>query len=864
MNNQIASGLPLNHQTVLTQRPPDVLRILKTSTSGLSSAEASQRLLREGPNQIRERESRWSATLLRQFATPLVGLLVAASVISFILGETADALTVIGILVANGLLGFIQEFRSSQSLKTLARYLKSTATVRRDGRVSTIERSDLVPGDLVLLTAGDDLPADLRLITTSALRIDESTLTGESVEVVKSHFPLPHPTTALDACTNLAFAGSAVRHGQGEGIVIATGAQTVFGGIAWLVATTSRESTFEHNLKQFSTFLVKVVAVSLAIVFLVNILTKGPGLNLSEQMLFALALAISVIPEALPAVTTITLSRGALQLAKKHVVVKRLSAIEDLGHIDVLCTDKTGTLTENRPAVARLLGLSRQALLSAWLASIAPTIRQGAREAGDPFDAAVLEYARRHGFRLPAADILNGLPFDPERRRSSALVREGTQHRLVVLGAPETVVSLCRQGFNDVRPEQILDQAATLGQAGERTIAVAVREVARPLPTNLDQLEADLTYLGLISFVDPIKESSRKALLDAEHLGVEVKILTGDSPAVAGAVARKLGLIKSPLDVLTGDQLAAMPAGEYERTVRQTRVFARMTPQQKFDLIRTLETSSAVGFLGEGINDAPGLKLATVSLVVDRAADAARNAADIVLLDKSLHVIVDGIRQGRVIFENIQKYIKYTLVGNFGNFFAIAGISLTINYLPMLPVQILLTNILTDFPLVAVAGDAVDPKETRRPQQFRLRELGFLTLLLGLVSALFDFIFFGTFRTQTPATIQTLWFTASILSELLLIYSIRTRLPFERAITASASLIWLTVGAAAVAIILPFTDFGQSLFHFIQPSAVQLAIIAVIVVSYFIVTETVKQLYYRQYALHTPHSSNQAKKTTPV
>lgn len=860
MTNQVASSLPLNHQTVLTQGPTDVLRICQTSTDGLSAAEASQRLLREGPNLVREREPQWYAALLRQFATPLVGLLIAASVISFLLGETADGLTVIGILLINGVLGFFQEFRSSQSLKALARYLKSTATVRRGGRLITIERRDLVPGDLVLLEAGDDVPADLRLVAANALRIDESSLTGESVEVDKNHFPLPRPTVQLHACTNLAFAGSVVRHGQGEGIVIATGARTVFGGIASLVATTSRTSTFEQNLKQFSTFLVKVVAVSLALVFLVNILTKGTGLNFSEQLLFALALAISVIPEALPAVTTITLSRGAVQLAKKHVVVKRLSAIEDLGHIDVLCTDKTGTLTENRPAVARLIGPNRDALLNAWLAGIAPTVRQGARQAGDPFDAAVLDYARRHGFRLPAGDLLENIPFDSERRRSSTLVREGAQHRLIVVGAPETVLSLCRQGLTGTTTEEILKQSTTLGQAGERTIAVAVREVPRPLPTKLDGLESDLTYLGLISFVDPIKETSRKALLDAEHLGVEVKVLTGDSPAVAGAVARKLGLIRSPLDVLTGDQLAAMPADDYARAVRQTRVFARMTPQQKFSLIKTLETSSAVGFLGEGINDAPGLKLATVSLVVDSAADAARQAADIVLLDKSLHVIVDGIKQGRVIFENIQKYIKYTLVGNFGNFFAIAGISLTINYLPMLPVQILLTNILTDFPLVAVAGDTVDPKETRRPQQFRIRELGFLTLLLGLVSSLFDFIFFGTFRTQTPATIQTLWFTASILTELLLIYSIRTRLPVERAKTASASLIWLTASAAAAAVLLPFTSFGQSLFHFVQPTGRQLVIIAAIVGPYFLVTETVKRLYYRQYALHPGHSSAQVKR----
>ncbi|MBI5405218.1 MAG: HAD-IC family P-type ATPase, partial [Candidatus Kerfeldbacteria bacterium] len=738
-----------------------------------------------------------------------------------------------------------------KSVKLLEKFLRSTATVRRDGQVLNIDRSQLVKGDIVLLKAGDAVPADLRLISAESLRIDESTLTGESVEITKTDQPLAQPTGSINAAVNVVFSGSWVRHGEGEGIVIATGDRSVVGGIATLVSTTHHTSTFERNIQQFSGFLVKVVAISLLIVLAVNLLSKSGTIHFSEQLLFALALAISVIPEALPAVTTITFSRGALQLARQHVVVKRLSAIEDLGHIDVLCTDKTGTLTENRPAVASIVTADKRNFLDAILASIPPTVRAGGRESGDPFDSALLEYAKHEGLPLPQGDVLDELPFDAERRRSGTVIRAGNRHRFIVRGAPEVVIELAKHGFENASKEQILAKVEQLGNAGERALAVAVAEVSMPLPTDLASLESNLTFFGIVSFDDPIKPSTRKAIIDAERFGVAVKIVTGDSPAVAASVARKLDLIRSPHEVYSGDQLDAMNPLEFDQAVRTGRVFARMTPIQKFKLIESLERQHlSVGFLGEGINDAPALKLATVSLVVDSASDVARAAADIVLLDKSLQVIVDGIKQGRVIYGNVLKYLKYTLVGNFGNFFAIAGISLIVDYLPMLPVQILLTNILTDFPLVAVAGDNVDDREVLQPQHFRLRELGFLTLTLGMVSSLFDFIFFGIFHGQDPAVIQTLWFTCSILTELALIFSIRTVMPFNRVKLPSATLAGLTIAAAGFAILVPFSPLGHDIFHFITPTARQMLIIAGIVSTYFILTETVKRLYYRQYQVH--------------
>lgn len=843
------SALPLTHQTVQTQVSTDILHRFGTPPTGLTSGEAAERLLHDGPNSLKSREEGWFTILARQFATPLIGLLVVAGLISFFLGETTDGMTIVGILILNGLLGFVQEFRSSRSLRTLEHYLRRQATVRREGKIVSIDRSNLVRGDLVILTAGDAVPADLRLLRAEELRIDESTLTGESRDVFKTAGPIAKPTPELYESTNLAFSGTLVRHGEGQGIVIAIGEATIVGSLAEIVATTRHVSTFEKNIKDFSTFLMKVVAVSLAIIFTVNLLTKGDSLNVTEQLLFALALAISVVPEALPAVTTITLSRGAFHLARHHVVVKRLSAIEDLGHIDILCTDKTGTLTENRPAVSKFIAGDRTALLHDLLAAIPPSVRAGAREAGDPFDTALLEYARAEGYRIPTNDTLHELPFDPSRRWSGVLIRENAKQRLILRGAPENVLALCG-GISHDEGAALIARSEELGRGGERVIATAHRILETAAPKDLGSLAQNLTFVGLVSFVDPIKATSRKALLAAEGLGVEVKIVTGDSAAVAGAVAEKLSIVRSPLEVITGEQLSRLSLAEYRHAIRTYRVFARMTPQQKYDLLKVLSESKSVGFLGEGINDAPALKLATVSLVVDSASDVAREAADIVLLDKSLQVIVDGIRNGRTIYANILKYVKYTLIGNFGNFFAIAGISLLIDFLPMLPVQILLTNLLTDFPLVAVAGDRVDPRELRRPQQFRLRELGFLTLALGIVSSIFDFVFFGIFRHNHPDTIQTLWFVTSILSELLLIYSIRTTLPIHRASPPSPLLTWLTLGASLVTIVLPWTTLGAQVFHFVRPTGMHVATIGIIVLTYFVITEFVKELYYRQYRHH--------------
>lgn len=844
-----STAIPIQHQSFQTQRPTDILTIVQSRLTGLTNAEATERFLRDGPNEVQRTATSWVGLLGRQYLTPLVGLLAVAAAISLFLGEVTDGILVIAIIVANGLLGFGQEYRSHRSLRSLDRFFTSTCSVLRDGTIKPISPSELVRGDVVVLQAGDRVPADLRLIESRDLLIDESTLTGESDAVQKDSHALHRPTASLTDNRNLVFGGSFIRHGQGRGVVIATAGQTILGDVATLVAATQRVSSFELQLRSLSRFLIALVSVALTAVVVVNLATKGESIDFAQQLLFAMALAVSVIPEALPAVTTITLARGAVSLTKRHVVVKRLTAIEDLGAIDVLCTDKTGTLTENRPTVARIISNDRHATLGLVLSAIPPSVRSGGRENGDPFDQAILDYARAQGIPIRPGSTIDELPFDAERRRVGTLVKTEGQLTFIVRGAPESVLALC-QNLTPAERRELLDQCARLGQAGQRVIAVASRSLTATRPHSVAALEHDLDFQGLIAFLDPIKPSTRRALIEAEHLGVQVKMVTGDSPSVAGAVAAQLGLVRSPLDVVTGDQLSAMSPAEYRLAVHDRRVFARMTPRQKFEVIRTLEETNTVGFLGEGINDAPALKLASVSLVVQGASDIARDAADIVLLEKSLNVIIDGIKHGRSIYANVSKYVKYTLVGNVGNFFAIAGISLITDFLPMLPIQILLTNILTDFPLIAVAGDSVDAREVRRPPQFHLRELGFMTLLLGLVSSLFDFIFFGLFRTSSPATIQTLWFSASILTELALIFSLRTTLPFHLARPAAPLLAWLAGLAGLTALLLPLLPIGQSLFRFIQPTPSQLFTIVGLVAAYFIATEAVKQAYYASYRNH--------------
>lgn len=825
-----------------------VFSSFQTSKDGLSDDEARRRLERFGPNELAAKGLSAWRTAARQFRSPMVYLLAAATVLSIVFGELADGVTIAVILLVNAGIGFWQEYRSEQAVEKLREKLSARARVRRSGDIVAVDRAALVPGDVVLLEPGDVVDADLRLVLCNRLMIDEATLTGESIAVPKDADP--DAVNAKDRAANMAHMMTRVVAGYGEGVVIATGAATVIGAIAKLTDETPRVSAFERNLQAFSAFLLKAVAIVLGVVFAVNVFLKGES-QLVPQFLFAAALAVSVVPEALPAVSSFTLARGALKLSKRHVVVKRLSAIEDLGHVEVLCTDKTGTLTEGLMSVVSVRAADRKMTLSLALAAAAEEELRKTDAAPKTFDAAVVTAAGKEAAGVALAWKRTWFaPFDPSRRRASAVFDDGRGAKIVVLGAPEEVLArsttwLRAGGEEALTPADGMRERAVIreeGLAGRRVLALAFK----PCETTSSCEETDergLVYVGTISFADPLKASAKEAVADAFKLSVRVKILTGDSPEVAGAIGVQTGIIGRTEDVVTGETLDAATAAEFARLIEARHVFARVTPDQKFRIIQGLERRFQVGFLGEGINDAPALKAANVALAVDHASDVARETADIILLRKDLRVIVDGIREGRAIFTNIVKYVKYTLIGNFGNFIAVAVVSLLIDELPMLPIQILLVNLLTDLPLIAVAADSVDADEVTKPKRFNLREIAFIAVFLGMVSSFFDFAFYALNRKEGLADVRMLWFLFSVVTEILLIYSIRTRLPFWKAAKSPSAMVVLSLVTIAAALGLTLLPFTQQIFSFHAPEVRQLGIVAGMAAAYLVATETVKLAY---------------------
>ncbi|MDD2806971.1 MAG: HAD-IC family P-type ATPase [Patescibacteria group bacterium] len=810
--------------------------------TGLSEVEAEKRLGLNGRNELSNQKVKWWDILWRQLASPFIYFLFGAGVLSLSLREFIDGLMIFLFLLINTALGFYQEFRSEKTLELLKTFVASYSKVFRGGKEMVIASSLLVPGDLIILETGDKIPADVRFIDCINTTVDESILTGESIAIKKVASELSKPATEMFEAVNFGFSGTALVNGKAKAIVLATGKGTALGQVSKLVAETKHVSNFEKGIAKFSKFILQLIVVTLIFIFLANIFIKGSSANIIELIIFSIALAVSVIPEALPVVTTFSLSRGALRLAKQKVVVKRLSAVEDLGGIEVLCTDKTGTLTENKLTVIDLYG---QADTVFWsnLATSSPQEKKL-----EPFDIALWDrLSGKEKNDLKKYQRLADVPFDPLRRRNSVLAKDANQQVLIVRGAPEAIISLC-SNFTSAQKSKALKWVSEQGEVGHRVLAVAKRELhLRDYSTVVDN-EKDLKFIGIISFTDPIKSTTTAAVKHSRELGVSIKIITGDSREVAGAVAKQIGLIDDCHQVISGEELDQLSVSKQLAAVESFSVFARISPEQKYKIIELLQKKFAVGFLGEGINDAPALKIAGVSMVVQSAADIAREAADIVLINKSLKSIVDGIKEGRKIFANTTKYIRATLSSNFGNFYAVAVASLLINYLPMLALQILLVNLLSDFPMIAIASDNIDSEEIENPKQYNLKEIVLIATLLGVVSSVFDFIFFGIYSRISPHVLQTNWFIGSILTELVFMFSIRTKRPFFRSKRPSSPLLWLSVLAAFVTVGLPYTYLGQHIFSLTPPTPQFLAIDLALVLAYFVVTETVKLMYYRRFS----------------
>lgn len=831
----------IHFSTYTTKNTEDILAEFRVTKSGLTSHEAEKRLALFGLNELSGKQTHWYDILLRQFRSPFLYLLIGASLLSFFLGEMIDGLMILLFVGINAVLGFYQEYHSEKTLQLLKQYVVLKTKVFREGKEEEIKSSELIPGDIIILHPGTIIPADIRFLKSENIVVDESLLTGESVAVTKTHEKLTAHTSEIYKAQNIGFSGTTIVSGEGLGIVISTGRNTAIGGIAKLTVETRHESSFEKGIGRLSNFILKLIIVTLIFMVVINILLKGSHANIPTLIIFAIALAISVIPEALPVVTTFSFSRGALRLAKNKVVVKRLSAIEDLGSIEVLCTDKTGTITENKLSVSSFYP-ERSTVLMASLAT--SLILKGAKPT-DSFDIALLDsLTNEERKEFHNYERIEEVPFDPRRKRNSVLVKKNGKHELIVRGAFENVFALCKI-HSHFSKEELDAWVEKEGKQGKRVIAVAKKLIFHISSQNLVKEENDLEIIGLISFIDPLKKTAQTAIKNAEVLGVQIKILTGDSKDVAGAIAFQTGLITNPGDVLTGDALDRLAIHQQHEAVSRYSVFARVSPEQKHLIIQLLQEKYEVGFLGEGINDAPALKTANVAIVVQDAADIAREASDIVLLNKSLHVVIDGIREGREIFGNTAKYIKATLASNFGNFYTVAISSLFIPFLPLLPLQILLINLLTDFPMIAVATDNVDEEELKRPRSYDIKEIALFATVMGIVSTMIDFLFFVLFYKISPQVLQTNWFIGSVLTELVFIFSIRTRLPIFKATLPSFPLFVLSGLAFVTALILPFTPVGHNVFAFITPNLHYIFLILALTLGYFITTEGVKLMYYR-------------------
>lgn len=822
------------YQQYLKRTPSEVLLDLHSRLQGLTSSEAADKLKKHGPNLLQAKQVKWTEILIRQFISPFIYLLIAAALLSFILGEFIDGAMILLFVCINCGLGFFQEYRSEQALKVLKGYTTATARVHRNNHEQTIPVDEVVIGDIIALQPGDIVPADVRLIETSNLIIDESVLTGESEPTTKSEKLCNKVTAAIHETTNIAFSATHIISGSGLGIVVATGVNAYIGTIAKLTVETHQVSSFERGMSKFSTFILRMVAITLALILVANIVIKGGDTNFGDLIIFAIALATAVIPEALPLVITFSLSRGAVRLAKHKVVVKRLSAIEDLGGIQILCTDKTGTITENKLAVVDVFSDKEHVLTHAECAINLQSQHK------DPFDIAILEASKEYKNVLKHTKLIHEIPFDPNRKRNSVLVDINEKPILIIRGASEAVLPYVKSP-----PETIHAWIKAQEKLGRRVIVIAHKHTKTNKEYNQEFEENNLDLTGAISFSDSLKKSTLAAVKKAQKLGVNIKIITGDSATVAGVVAFSIGLTDNTEQVITGEDFFALPHSKQRHVAEKMNVFARFSPHQKHQLVDILEQNFEVGFLGEGINDAPALKSANVGLVVDGASDIARESADVILLNPSLNVIIDGIEEGREVFANTIKYVKMTLASNFGNFYAVAISSLFISYLPMLPIQILLVNLLSDFPSITIATDSVDTEEIKQPESYNLRDFALIATILGFISTIFDFIFFGLFYQISPAVLQTNWFIGSILTELALLYSLRTRQPFYKAKRPPWIIIALTSIAALVTIIIPYSPLGISFFQFTPPTVRDMLTILGIVISYFMITEGVKLAYYR-------------------
>ena len=825
-----------------------------SSENGLSEVEANERLKKFGLNEIAAKDKRNAfSIMLSQFKSPLTLILVFASIIAFFLGYAIDAIIIIAIVLLNANLGFYQEFKSERALAELKKYISFKAQVLRDNQRTEIDVRELVPGDIVFLEIGDIVPADIRLIEAEELSIKEAIVTGESFPVHKISEPIELENVSPSQQKNIVFMGTTVSSGYGKGVVIATGKETEFGRTATILSAKEPPTDFQKNIKKFGNFLLKVILILTLFVFFANTLLGKDPLN---SFLFALALAVGITPELLPIIITIALSTGAIHLAKKKVIVKRLVAIEDLGNIDTLCIDKTGTLTESTITLENYFDAegkkSKKVIEFALLCNSA--VMEKGMPKGNIIDAAIWEYAeKKEKISLEQYKKIKEIEFDYERRRMSAVVEEGKKRFLVCKGAPESILEICTsiQKQSQIIPiknfeEDLRKKFEELSQEGFRVVAIAFKEIEAK-KTYSEKDEKELVFVGFLCFLDPPKKTAIQAISALQNLGVELKILTGDNELVTKEVCKEVGLqIKG--NIVLGAELEKMSQEEFRKAIEESNIFARITPEQKFKIVGELSKQGhIVGFLGDGVNDAPALKAADVGITVDSAADVAKDSADIVLLKKSLLVLADGIKEGRKTFGNIIKYIFNTISANFGNMFTLAISSLFLKFIPLLPSQILLANFISDGPLMTISTDNVDENYLHKPKRWSIKTISKFMIFFGAISAVFDFITIGILLfivKPDEATFRTAWFLESVLSEIIITFAIRTKKSFWKS-HPSKMLVYSSIAAIIITIGLIYSPIAF-LFKFEKIAIPLLIAVGIILLGYFTIAEIAKKRFYKK------------------
>jgi Mg2+-importing ATPase len=843
----VQSKLPIGTEVFWSIPAEQMLGILYAPENGLTTDEAERRAEMYGKNHIAPpRRSGPVWILLGQYKSPIILILIFASSLSILLHDYTDAAIILSIVAVSGLLGFWQEAHAAGAVRKLLDLVEVKSTVLRDGREMEIAVEDIVPGDIVILSAGASVPADCLLLEAKDLHISEAALTGETFPVEKTTAPLP-AETPLAQRRNAVFMGTHVVSGMGKALVVRTGRSTEFGKISERLRTRPPEPEFERGLRRFGYFLMEVTLLLVIAIFTVNAYFARPIL---EAFLFSMALAVGLTPQLLPAIVSVNLAHGAEEMAKEKVIVKRLSSIENFGSMNILCSDKTGTLTEGNVHLDAALDAhgqpSEKTRLYAYL--------NASFETGftNPIDEAI-----RNADKLDISGYtkLDEVPYDFIRKRLSILVSTKDGNVMISKGAVANILLICSQAeladgstaaISAAGPS-IMRLFEDLGQKGSRVIALAYRDLGTEKTITKDW-ETNMTFLGLLAFSDPVKSDLLQTVGELRRLGVTLKIITGDNQYVATHVCRQIGL--DGCAMLAGSDLRLIHDDALVPRVERVQIFAEVEPNQKERIVLALKKAgNVVGFLGDGINDASALHAADVGISVDSAVDVAKEAADIVLLEKDLEVLLNGVKAGRRTFANTLKYVFMATSANFGNMFSMAGVSLFLPFLPMLPKQILLTNLLTDFPEMAIAGDSVDPEFVDRPHRWDIRFIRRFMITFGILSSVFDYATFGVLLLVLHADtehLRTGWFVESVISAALIVLVIRSPRPFFQS-EPGKYLLLATGISVAVTLLLPWTPLG-TLFGFTPLHASFTVIIWAIIGAYVVAAELTKRVFYRHTA----------------